>query len=163
MVEHIQSSELVFLSQTKRQMSVTVSRPDSQAYYSRLLPQFFLAQERRREDGSRKGWADRQSHSETDTQKPLQRDMKKKKRESRRTDGKRRQKITHRQTDREAPNGQGERKGDNRFPIISYTGNIVLLSTVMPISHDWISLLEVSALQPPPDSKHLSTSTECEV
>lgn len=34
------------------------------------------------------------------------------------------------------PNGQREKKADNRFPIISYAGSIVLLSTAMPMSHD---------------------------
>lgn len=47
-----------------------------------------------------------------------------------------RQKITGRQLDRQVPNGQRERNADNRFLIISYAGNIVLLSTAMPISHD---------------------------
>lgn len=109
------------------------------------------------EDGSGKGWTDRQtqSYGRTHTQKSLERGREKKKSRQ-----KGRQKITGRQSDRQAPNGQRERKADNRFSIISNAGNIVLLSTVMPISHDWISLLEASTLKPSLDSKHPSTSIE---
>lgn len=75
---------------------------------------------------------DRHNHTVTHTQKPLERDKK----ESQEGRQKGRQKITGKWSDRQVPNGQRERKADNRFPIISYTGNIVLLSTVLPISHD---------------------------
>lgn len=99
-----------------------------------------------------------QSHRKTHTQKPLERDLKKIESQEGRQKGS--QKITGRESDRQVPNGQRERKAYNRFPIISYAGSIVLLSTVMPISHDWISLLEASTLKPSLDSKHPSTSME---
>lgn len=158
-VGHIQSLKLIFNLQTENVMYVTRWQPHSQACYSCLPQQSCLVQKR--------GWGrwkwkrmnrqtDRHNGTVGHIHKSLWREIEKKKKSRQRG----RQKITGRQSDRQAPNGHRERKADNRFSIISYAGNIVLLSTVMPISHDWISLLEASTLKPSLDSKHPSTSIE---